>query len=126
MINSFAEIEDFDEETIENIVENHLINTIISYFKDKKDFNQIYFLEKFDNFPSEYDLKFIKEAELPQVLDYCYPLLEQFIKENEDNNECITSDTIIVLDILNDMSKRNIPKEFAAGMLYYLIKHRYG
>ena len=70
-------------------------------------------------------MKFIKEVELPEVLDYCYPLLQKLVGENE-NAENLTTDIKIILEILDDLSKRNIPKEFSSGMLYYLIKHRYG
>lgn len=125
MINFAVEADDFDEEEIENIFDNHLSNIIKSYLADKKDFNKISFSEKFNNFPSEYDLKFIKQVELPEVLDYCYPLLQKLIGENE-NAENLTTDIKIILEILDDLSKRNIPKEFSAGMLYYLIKHIYG
>lgn len=124
MLNSFAELEDFDEESVDSIVVNYFSNTIRSYFKDKVDQNQVPFLNKFNYFPSDEDLNFIKEADLLMVLDYCYPLLGKFIKEDE-SLDSVTSDVKIVLDILSDMSRRNVPKEISAGMLYYLIKHCY-
>jgi hypothetical protein len=124
MLYSFAELEDFDEESVDSIVVNYFSNMIRSYFKDKVDQNQVPFLNKFNYFPSDEDLNFIKEADLLMVLDYCYPLLGKFIKEDE-NLGSVTSDVKIVLDILNDMSRKNVPKEISAGMLYYLIKHCY-
>lgn len=124
MINSFAEVEDFDEEVVDDIIVNYFYNSIRSYFKDKVDQNQVPFLNKFNYFPSEEDVDFIKETSLSMALDYCYPLLSKFIKE-EEGLESVTSDVKIVLDILNDMSRKNIPKEISAGMLYYLIKHCY-
>jgi len=124
MINSFAEVEDFDEEVVDDIIVNYFYNSIRSYFKDKVDQNQVPFLNKFNYFPSEEDVNFIKETSLSMALDYCYPLLSKFIKE-EEGLESVTSDVKIVLDILNDMSRKNIPKEISAGMLYYLIKHCY-
>ena len=124
MINSFAEVEDFDEEAVDSIVANYFSNTIRLYFKDKVDQNQVPFLNKFNYFPSDEDVNFIKEADLLMVLDYCYPLLSKFIKKDEDLGR-VTSDVKIVLDILSDMSRKSIPKEISAGMLYYLIKHCY-
>jgi len=124
MINSFAEVEDFDEEGIDDSIVNYFYNAIRSYFKDKVDQNQVPFLNKFNHFPSDEDINFIKETNLSIVLDYCYPLLSKFIKEDE-NLGSVTSDVKIVLDILNDMSRKNVPKEISAGMLYYLIKHCY-
>jgi hypothetical protein len=124
MINSFAEVQDFDEEVVDDIIVNYFYNSIRSYFKDKVDQNQVPFLNKFNYFPSEEDVNFIKETSLSMALDYCYPLLSKFIKE-EEGLESVTSDVKIVLDILNDMSRKNIPKEISAGMLYYLIKHCY-
>jgi len=124
MLNSFAELEDFEEESVDSIVVNYFSHTIRSYFKDKVDQNQVPFLNKLNYFPSDEDLNFIKEADLLMVLDYCYPLLDKFIKEDE-NLGSVTSDVKIVLDILNDMSRKNVPKEISAGMLYYLIKHCY-
>jgi hypothetical protein len=124
MINSFAEVEDFDEEVVDDIIVNYFYNSIRSYFKDKVDQSQVPFLNKFNYFPSEEDVNFIKETSLSMALDYCYPLLSKFIKE-EEGLESVTSDVKIVLDILNDMSRKNIPKEISAGMLYYLIKHCY-
>jgi len=124
MINFIAEVEDFDEETVDSIIVNYFSKTIRSYFKDKVDQNQVPFLNKFNYFPSDEDLNFIKEANLIMVLDYCYPLLSKFIKKDENLGNT-TSDVKIVLDILNDMSIKNIPKEISAGMLYYLIKHCY-
>lgn len=124
MINSFAEVEDFDEEGIDDIIVNYFSNAIRSYFKDKVDQNQVPFLNKFNYFPSDEDVNFIKETSLSMALDYCYPLLSKFIKEDE-GLESVTSDVKIVLDILSDMSRKNVPKEISAGMLYYLIKHCY-
>lgn len=124
MINSFSEVEDFDEEGIDNIIVNYFSNAIRSYFKDKIDQDKVPFLSKFNYFPSDEDVKFIKEANLSMVLDHCYPLLNKFIKEDV-GFESVTSDVKIVIDILNDMSRKNVPKEISAGMLYYLIKHCY-
>jgi NDP-sugar pyrophosphorylase family protein len=124
MINSFSEVEDFDEEGIDDIIVNYFSNAIRSYFKDKIDQNNVPFLSKFNCFPSDEDVKFIKEANLSMVLDYCYPLLSNFIKQDE-SFENVTSDVKIVIDILSDMSRKNVPKEISAGMLYYLIKHCY-
>lgn len=121
---SFAEAEDFEEDSLELIVGNHFLKTIKSYYADKRDKNDVLFFDKNKTFPTDKDVKFIKEATLISVLDYCYPLLQKFLNEKEDP-ENLTSDVKIVLEILSDMAKKNIPKEFCAGMLYYLIKHYY-
>ena len=43
LAHSFAEAEDFEEESLELIVGNHFIKTIKSYYADKRDKNDVLF-----------------------------------------------------------------------------------
>ena len=121
-----------DENEFEEQVEYGLLffvkKQIINYFNNIKNNKGLTIMQVNDEFPSEQDLKFITEAPLGMVLDYCYNLLQQklnFSDVTDKNKEVVGKDVIIVLDILEKLSKNNIPKSISAGMLYYEIRHCY-
>lgn len=123
--------DDFDciEEKLESAISAFSKNQILNYFNKIKNDKGLTIMETNDEFPSEQDLKFIKEAELGMVLDYCYPLLDSKLpsleNKKEESHEVLGKDVKIVLNILTKLSKNNIPKSFSAGMLYYEIRHCY-
>lgn len=125
MLANLFDEDDFQEDEIQATANLYFNNKIINYFKEIKNKNGKTIMEINDSFPSKSDVEFIKEAELVPVLDYCYPLLEKFF-ENNKNSEELSKDTILIIKILEKLSKNNIPKAFSAGMLYYEIRHLYG
>lgn len=127
MLASLFSEEDFPEDEIQTTANFYLNNKIINYFKEVKNKSGKTIMEINDSFPSKSDVKFIKEAELVPVLDYCYPLLEKlFEKENSKDTEKLSKDTFLIIKILEKLAKNNIPKAFSAGMLYYEVRHLYG
>lgn len=130
LANKFDCENEFEEEN-ENVEYGLLYfakKQIINYFNNIKNNEGLTIMQVNDEFPSEQDLKFITEATLNMVLDYCYNLLQQklnFSDVLDQNHEVVGKDVRIVLNILEKLSKNNIPKSISAGMLYYEIKHCY-
>jgi hypothetical protein len=119
---------EFLEEKFECCSSDIITNKIKDYFFNIKNKNGLTIMEVDSFFPSKKDVDFINEAELDMVLDYSYDVLEKFFTNKDKINksyETVTDDIHIVLNILNKLSKNNIPKSFSAGMLYYQIRHCY-
>jgi hypothetical protein len=119
---------EFLEEKFECGSSDIITNKIKDYFFNIKNKNGLTIMEVDSFFPSKKDVDFINEAELDMVLDYSYDVLEKFFTNKDKINksyETVTDDIHIVLNILNKLSKNNIPKSFSAGMLYYQIRHCY-
>lgn len=126
LVNIFDDESDFLEEKIESFVDCSLKKTVIEYFNNVKNKKGKTIMETNKSFPSENDLKFIKETNLVSVLDFCYPILEKIIEKEEASKDVITKDTKIILSLLQKISNNNIPKSFSAGILYYEITHCFG
>lgn len=128
LANKFDYENEFEEENVEYGLLSFVKKQIINYFNNIKNNEGLTIMQVNDEFPSEQDLKFITEATLGMVLDYCYNLLQQklnFSDVLDQNHEVVGKDVRIVLNILEKLSKNNIPKSICAGMLYYEIRHCY-
>jgi hypothetical protein len=123
----FNQFEDVSED-IDIVLDNYssdvkelAINTIINYF-----YNKSYYCG--GKIPKKY---LINERNLNIVLNYnienlmpeIYKVIE---KDYKQGNDFDSEDIKLVVKLLKNFSKNNVPKEFSAGMLLIYLENCYG